>query len=107
MQIPGVDNTESLSPEVSDKTVRLIVGLFLHYNHKFPSDEWKLELFDVEATFLMSELDTEIFIKWPQGMAELGSITRKETEEYCRRLTKLCMEILIIHIDGQRLLRSS
>jgi hypothetical protein len=47
-----------------------------------------LELFDVEAAFLNSELDTEVYIEWPEGMVELGFITPQEKEEYCIRLTK-------------------
>jgi hypothetical protein len=47
-----------------------------------------LELFDVEAAFLNSELDTEVFIEWPQGILELGFITQKEEEENCIQLTK-------------------
>jgi hypothetical protein len=75
MQIPGVGYTESFSPLASDTAIRLIVGLFLYCNHKFPLDEWKLELLDVEAAFLNSELDTEVYIEWPQGMVGLGFTT--------------------------------
>jgi hypothetical protein len=78
IQISGVDYIESFSSVASDTAIRLLVGLFLYYNHKFPSDEWKLERFDVEATFLNSEPDTEVFIEWPQGMVELGFITPQE-----------------------------
>jgi hypothetical protein len=38
MQIPGVIYTQSFAPVTSDTANRLLVGLFLYYNHKFQSD---------------------------------------------------------------------
>jgi hypothetical protein len=63
IQIPGVDYTEKFSHVASDTAIKLLVGLFLYYNHTFLSDEWNLELFDVDAAFLNSELDTEVCIE--------------------------------------------
>jgi hypothetical protein len=88
MQIPGVDYTESFSPVATDTTIRMIIGLYLFYKELFPEEDWILELFDVEAAFLNSEVENETYIEWPEGMVELGFITEKEKQEYCIRLKK-------------------
>jgi hypothetical protein len=56
IQVPSADYTESFSPVASDTAIRLLVGLFLYYNHTISFDELKLELFDVEGAFVNSEL---------------------------------------------------
>jgi hypothetical protein len=58
------------------------------YSSKNPQEDWTLELLDVEAAFLNSELDMNIFIEWSQEMVELEYITQKEKAEYCIQLTR-------------------
>jgi hypothetical protein len=89
MQIPGVDYTESFAPVSADTSIRTLIGTFLYYLHKYPKDEWVLEMFDVEAAFLNAELgDQRVFIEWPEGMVEYGFITAQEKLIYCAELEK-------------------
>ncbi len=88
MQIPGVDYTESFSPVATDMTIRLIIGLFLYYNKMLPKEKWQLELFDVEAAFLNSDVENETYIEWPEGVIELGYATKEDKEKYCILLNK-------------------
>jgi hypothetical protein len=88
MQIPGVDYRESFAPVASDIAIREIIAMFLYYYHVDRPNKWDLELFDVEASFLNADLDKQAFIEWPQGILELGFIT-KEHKKYKRiELTK-------------------
>jgi Reverse transcriptase (RNA-dependent DNA polymerase) len=71
MQIPGVDYTESFAPVASDTAIRVLISMFLYYHHTDKKNKWDLEMFDVEAAFLNTDLDKQVFIEWPQGMQEL------------------------------------
>ena len=88
MQIPGVDYTESFAPVATDTAIRMIIGIFLFFFHKYPKEEWALEMFDVKAAFLNADLDKQVFIDWPQGMEELGFITAQDKITHCIELDK-------------------
>jgi hypothetical protein len=88
MQIPGVDYTESFAPVATDTAIRMVVGIFLYSLTHNKSEDWILEMFDVEAAFLNADLEHQQFIDWPQGMLDLGFITKEEKETYCIELQK-------------------
>jgi hypothetical protein len=88
MQIPGVDYTESFAPVSSDTAIRVVIGIYLFYQHKLPKENWLLEMFDVEAAFLNADLENKQFIEWPLGMDTLGYITAQEKDEKCIELQK-------------------
>jgi Reverse transcriptase (RNA-dependent DNA polymerase) len=62
MQIPGVDYAKSFVPVASDTGIRFVIGIFLYYLHMFPRDEWMLETFDVEVTFLNALLSIPVYV---------------------------------------------
>jgi Reverse transcriptase (RNA-dependent DNA polymerase) len=67
-QIPGVDFHESFSPLATDTTIHIVLVLSLHYA-KLQSD-WVTGVIDVEAAFLNSEVDQDIYIEIPEGLRE-------------------------------------
>ena len=84
MQVPGVDFTEKFSPVANDTSTRIIILLTLYYRHL----GWECEVFDVEAAFLEPYLDNEMYIKWPEGIVELGFLTEEERDSTCIRLER-------------------
>ena len=44
------------------------------------------------ATFLYTNIEAKIYIKWPEGIVYLGIITKEFLEEYCILLGKLMYE---------------
>jgi hypothetical protein len=85
LQIPGVDFTETFSPVASDSTIRIALGVFLY---KEKPKSWVLEMIDIEAAFLEADQDRPVYIEWPEGMTELGFISKDDAEEYCCELNK-------------------
>ncbi len=77
MQIPGVDYSEYYSPVAKDSTIRIILSLCLIH------DDCICHMVDVEAAFLNPTLTKSIFIKWPEGAVEHGSITEEERKITC------------------------
>jgi hypothetical protein len=67
MQILGVDYTESFASVASDTAIRLITGMYLYYHILYKVENWVVESFDVEAAFLNSDLETKVYIDWPEG----------------------------------------
>ena len=45
-------------------------------------------MFDVEAAFLNAELETPMYLEWPESMKELGFITEKEERKKCIKLVR-------------------
>ena len=45
-------------------------------------------MFDVEAAFLNAELETPMYLEWPESMNELGLINEKEEAEQCIKLVR-------------------
>jgi len=86
-QIPGVDFTQSFSPVATETTVRVTIAVQLYYSER---KGWICEVVDIEAAFLNADLEkgSELFIEWPQGLYELGLVTREELEKYCLRCDK-------------------
>ena len=44
-------------------------------------------MIDIEAAFLNADLDTPCYAEWPEGMVELGYMTKEEAKKYCIKLT--------------------
>ena len=59
MQVPGVDFTESFSPVVSDTSTRILIGLTLYYE----DNGWTAKLCDVEAAFIHTNMEVEMYIE--------------------------------------------
>jgi Reverse transcriptase (RNA-dependent DNA polymerase) len=89
MQILGVDYTDSFAPVASDTGIRVVIGIFLYYLHKFPRDEQVLETFDVEVAFLNALLSNPVYyIEWPKGLKELGLLIKEECNNTFAELTR-------------------
>ena len=83
-QIPGVDYTESFSPVATESTIQTLLVYTLWMYKK----GWRCEMFDVEAAFLNAELETAMYLKWPEAMLELGFITKEQQEKQCIKLIR-------------------
>ena len=83
-QIPGVDYTESFSPVATESTIQILLVYTLWMYKK----GWRCEMFDVEAAFLNAELETAMYLKWPEAMQELGFITKEQQEKQCIKLIR-------------------
>ena len=83
----GMDYTESFSPVATGTTVRTAIAMALYRQN---DEEWKIEMIDIEASFLNAELewDRPVYAEWPEGMVELGFITEEEKKEFCIKLTR-------------------
>jgi hypothetical protein len=67
-QIPGVDYTESFAPVACDAAIHTLIALSLYQQQDNP--EWVTEVIDVETAFLNADLQEEVYIKIPNGLAE-------------------------------------
>ena len=83
-QIPGVDYTESFSPVATEVTIQTLMLYTLWMYDK----GWRCEMFDVEAAFLNAELETAMYLKWPEAMHELGFITKHQLDNECIKLVR-------------------
>ena len=78
-QVAGVDFQENYAPVVNDVTFRIVMAMLLE-------NEWEAEIVDVETASLYGDLEEEIYLKIPEGLAEH---TGKEvTQDYCFILDK-------------------
>jgi hypothetical protein len=84
LQIPGVDYTESFAPVATDTTIRLLLAIALYRQQ----EDWIVECLDIEAAFLEGDIDKPIYIEYPEGMDELGFVTRNEMYTHCVELRK-------------------
>jgi hypothetical protein len=64
--------------------VRVAFAIALNY----ATGGWKIEMIDVEAAFLNGELKTKMYLKWPDGMVELGFLSKDDFETTCIDLQK-------------------
>ena len=62
-QILGVDHKDNFSPVVTDTTFRCVLIIAL-------SNEWNMEVVDIERAFLYGVLDEEIYMKIPEGLED-------------------------------------
>ena len=83
-QVPGVDYTESFSPVATESTIHILL-VYTLWKYK---NGWKCEMFDVEAAFLNANLETAMYLRWPEGMKELGFITEDEQQNKCIKLVR-------------------
>ncbi len=60
-QIPGVDFTDNFSPVANDVTIKLMLLLL------FSNKNWESVMMDIETAFLEGKLDSEIYMKIPEG----------------------------------------
>ena len=57
----------------------MMILLLLTLN--WDSEGWAYEMFDVKAVFLNAELETLMYLEWPESMKELGFINKIEEAE--------------------------
>ena len=60
---------ESYSTFATNTKVKVVLDMALYYSGYF--DNWVTDMIDVEAAFLNALLDTNVFIKMPEGLREL------------------------------------
>ena len=51
-----------------------------------------MQLFYVEAALLHTNMEVDMYIEWPEGIVDLGIITKEFLEEYCISLGKFMYE---------------
>jgi Reverse transcriptase (RNA-dependent DNA polymerase) len=59
-QMPGVDYSDSFAPVINDVSLRLVILLWLQ-------NDWHAKIVDVETTFLYSDFDEKVYMKFPSG----------------------------------------
>ena len=63
-------------PDGSETSTRILIRLTLYHEE----DGWVSELCDMEAAFLHPNMEVDMFIEWPEGIVELGIITKELLE---------------------------
>ena len=79
MHLPGVEYKESFSSVATDTPTMILIGLNLYHKE----EGWVSQLFYVEAELLNPNITVDMFIKWPEGIMDLGIIMNEFLEEYC------------------------
>jgi hypothetical protein len=74
VQLPGIDFTPTHSPVAKDGSIKIVLGVALM------KEKWGVKMIDIEAGFLEAALDKDIYIEWPQGVAEFGYFTEDEMD---------------------------
>ena len=82
VQVPGVDFHHTHSPVAQDSSIKTTLAIAL------AMDNWVVEMIDIEAAFLEADLDEDIYIEWPEGLAEFGYFTKAEMKGKCLKLEK-------------------
>ena len=62
----------------------ILIGLTLYYEN----DGWIAEICDTEAAFLHPNTEVEMYIECPEGIVDLGIMTKEFLEEYCILIEK-------------------
>ena len=65
-QIPRVDFTKTLSLVAGDTTTRTVLATAIYLG-------WSCKAIDVEAAFLIADLDEDVYVKIPQGYNSGGN----------------------------------
>ena len=60
----------------TDTSTRVILELTIYKRE----EGWVCEMFDVEAAFLESKVEKECYVEWPEGIVDLGFMTKKEAD---------------------------
>ena len=84
MMIPGVDFTERFSPVATDEALRLQIAINLKFYHK----GWITRSCDVEAAFLESDMDTDMYIEPHPAMVACGFMTENQRKQTAIKLLK-------------------
>ena len=84
MMIPGVDFTERFSPVATDEALRLQIAINLKFHHK----GWITRSCDVEAAFLESDMDTDMYIEPHPAMVVCGFMTEEQRKRKAIKLLK-------------------
>ena len=84
MMIPGVDYTERFSPVATDAALRVQIAINLKNYHI----GWRTRSCDIEAAFLESDMDVEMFIEPHPAMVECGFLTEEQRLDTAIQLMK-------------------
>ena len=84
MMVPGVDFTERFSPVATDQSLRIQIAI----NLKYRNDGWITLSCDVEAAFLESDMETEMFIEPHPAMVTCGFMTEAQRQQTATQLIK-------------------
>jgi hypothetical protein len=63
-----VDFVKSFSPLATNTTIRVVLAISLKYQQNY--NDWVIELIDVEVAFLNVLVDTDIYIRMPDGLGD-------------------------------------
>ena len=63
-QVPGIDFSENYSPVVNDVTLHILLLMVLHFRYLS-------KIVDINTAFLYGDLEEEIYMECPQGMADV------------------------------------
>jgi len=75
MQILGIVYTDSFSPVANDMTIKIAIVIALS------KKGWRIDVIDVEASFLNADLKEVIYVEWQEGTLELGYVMEEINEK--------------------------
>ena len=84
MMVPGVDFTERFSPVATDESLKLQIAVTLFYT----GTGWTMENCDIEAAFLESDMENDLYIEPHPALVLCGFMTEEERKNYAIKLTK-------------------
>jgi len=84
MMVPGVDFTERFSPVATDEALKLQTAITLYNKKKGRT----MENCDIEAAFLESDKETELFIEPHPAMVTCRFMTEEERKKFAIKLGK-------------------
>ncbi|CAM8877350.1 unnamed protein product [Rhodiola kirilowii] len=80
-QRPGIDFEETYSPVMDGITFRYLISLAVH-------EKLNMHLMDVVTAYLYGSLDTEIYMKIPEGFKMHEALSSKSRERYSIKLER-------------------
>ncbi|KAL0335068.1 UNVERIFIED_CONTAM: Retrovirus-related Pol polyprotein from transposon TNT 1-94 [Sesamum radiatum] len=80
-QKPGIDYTETYSPVVDATTLRFLISLSI-------IEQLKMQLMDVVTAYLYGSLDTDIYMRIPEGLKMPEALKSKPRHMYSMKLKR-------------------
>jgi hypothetical protein len=89
LQVPAVNFHESFSPVATERSVQVVVCIYLFYMGGHDGLVGWTKAINIEAAFLKGDSMIPTYIQFPEGLEELRFIVPGESKEYCIQLLKL------------------
>ncbi|KAL0392455.1 UNVERIFIED_CONTAM: Copia protein [Sesamum radiatum] len=100
-QKPGIDYTETYSPVVDATTLRFLISLSV-------IEQLKMQLMDVVTAYLYGSLDTDIYMRIPEGLKMPEALKSKPRHMYSIKLKRgeSGFVIIAVYVDDLNIIGS-